>query len=272
MSAGLSVCVRKRVKGFELDASWTTGRGFTSLIGYSGSGKSLTLAMLMGTMRPDEGRITFDDRLLYDSRSGIDVPTQRRGFGFVSQTGDLFPHLSVRSNVAYGLRGMGRRERDERVDELLDAFHIAELAGKRPSEVSGGERQRTALARALAPRPRALLLDEPLSALDLPIRCELRALLRSVQERFAIPVIMVTHDLLEACELADTLVVYSGTGVVQVGSPVELIHDPGTPEIRRLLHSIRLPEELARPRRPKLRVIEGGLAGVRPPIPRTMRS
>lgn len=259
MNTGFSVHLRKHVKGFELDVSWTTGMGFTSLVGYSGSGKSLTLAMLMGTLRPDEGWITFDGRTLYDGSARVHVPPQRRGFGFVSQSGDLFPHLTVRSNVAYGLRDMGRRQRDRRTDELLEAFHIAELADRLPSETSGGQRQRIALARALAPQPQALLLDEPLSALDLPIRCELRTLLRSIHEQFAIPVVMVTHDVREACELSDTLVVYSGTGVVQVGPPAELVEEPQTPEIARLMHSVPLPDGFA-DRRPRLRVIQGGLA------------
>jgi ABC-type sulfate/molybdate transport systems ATPase subunit len=122
------------------------------------------------------------------------------------------------------------------------------MAGKRPSQLSGEQRQRAALARALAPRPRALLLDEPLSALDLPVRTEMRALLLDVQRREGIPVVMVTHDLYEAATLADTLVVYGGEGVVQTGSPAELVGDPGTPAIRRLLHAMELPEAALRPR------------------------
>jgi ABC-type sulfate/molybdate transport systems ATPase subunit len=122
------------------------------------------------------------------------------------------------------------------------------LASKRPGQLSGGQRQRAALARALAPRPRALLLDEPLSALDLPVRTEMRTLLRDVQRQQGIPVVMVTHDLYEAATMADSLVVYGGNGVVQTGSPRELIGDPGTPEIRRLLHAMELPEAALTPR------------------------
>jgi len=127
---------------------------------------------------------------------------------------------------------------------LLDRLDVAALADKRPDQISGGQKQRCALARALALEPRALLLDEPLSALDLPVRVEMRRLLRDVQRESGVPFVMVTHDLYEACTLADTLVVYSGTGAVQVGSPRELIGDPGTPEIRRLLHAMELPESV----------------------------
>jgi len=131
---------------------------------------------------------------------------------------------------------------------MLEAFGLTSLAEKRPRELSGGQRQRAALARALAPRPRALLLDEPLSALDLPVRVEMRDLLRRVQAEESIPVVMVTHDLYEAAMLADSLVVYGGDGVVQTGTLPELIGDPGTPAIRRLLHAMELPEALLAPR------------------------
>lgn len=242
MSGGFALSVRKHLAGFDLDTAWRTRDGFTVLFGYSGSGKSLTLSMLTGTMRPDSGRVWLGDELLVDTEAGIFVPPQERGFGYVSQAGELFPHLSVRRNVEFGLHRLSRRERADRAEEMLAAFGLDQLAEKRPAQLSGGQRQRAALARALAPRPRALLLDEPLSALDLPVRAEMRELLKRVQREQAIPVVMVTHDLYEAAELADSLVVYAGNGVVQTGSPAELIRDPGTPEIRRLMRAIELPQ------------------------------
>jgi len=240
----ISVRLAKRVPGFELDTAWDVRGGFTVLFGYSGAGKSLTMSLLTGTLRPDFGWVRVGAECLVDTRAGHWVPPQGRRFGYVSQSAELFPHMSVRRNIEYALKGVHRRARGARVDELLDAMHIAELAEKLPHQISGGQRQRAALARALAPRPRALLLDEPFSALDLPVRVEMRALLRQVQQDQAIPVVMVTHDLYEACALADTMVVYSGTGVVQVGSPRELLRDPGTPEIRRLLHAVEVPDPL----------------------------
>ena len=239
--SGLSIRLQKRVTGFELDAGWSVGGGFTVLFGYSGEGKSLTLSMITGTMRPDRGRVMLADEVLCDTATGEFVSPQRRRFGYVSQGALLFPHMTVRRNIEYALRGLGREERRARCDELMATFKVTDRAEKRPRQISGGQRQRVALARALAPRPRMLLLDEPLSALDLPVRVEMRELLRRVQADFGIPVVMVTHDLFEACSLADTLVVYGGAGVTQVGARAELLADPGTPEIRRLLHSMPLP-------------------------------
>jgi molybdate transport system ATP-binding protein len=242
----MSVTLQKHLPGFDLDVGWTVGAGFTVLFGYSGAGKSLTLSMIAGTMRPDEGHVLLDAQTLVDTRTGVFVPPQQRHVGYVSQRSELFPHMSVRRNIEYALKGLGRSERDERVLELLERLRIMPLADKRPWQISGGERQRAALARALAPRPRALLLDEPLSALDLPIRVEMRQVLREVQRDSNVPIIMVTHDLYEAVALADTMIVYAGTGAVQVGAPYELVGSPATPEIRRLLHAMELPPGLLR--------------------------
>jgi len=245
---GFALRVRKHLPGFDLDAGWRTHDGFTVLFGYSGAGKSLTLSMLTGSLRPDAGRITFGDEVLVDTERSIFVPPQQRGFGYVSQSAELFPHLTVERNIAFGLHRLPRPERTTRVAEMLEAFGLTALAENCPRELSGGQRQRAALARALAPRPRALLLDEPLSALDLPVRVEMRDLLRRVQAEEGIPVVMVTHDLYEAAMLADSLVVYGGDGVVQTGALPELLGDPGTPAIRRLLHAMELPEALLAPR------------------------
>jgi molybdate transport system ATP-binding protein len=239
--SGISLNLRTRLPGFELDVGWTAPAGFTVLFGYSGAGKSLTLASIAGTLRPDFGRVRVGEETFFDSRSGAWVAPQRRGVGFVTQNAQLFPHMTVRRNIAYALKGMPRAERAARIDEMLGRLLIEPLAEKYPHQLSGGQRQRAALARALAPRPRVLLLDEPLSALDLPVRVEMRELLLQTQRELGVPIVMVTHDLYEAAALADTLVVYSGEGTVQVGSVAELITDPGTPEIRRLLHSVELP-------------------------------
>jgi molybdate transport system ATP-binding protein len=240
MSA-LSVTLRKRLPGFDLDVGWAVRDGFTVLFGYSGAGKSLTLSMIAGTLRPDEGRVVLGGETMCDTRSGVWVAPQRRRIGYVPQAAQLFPHMTVRGNVEFALKNAPRAERSRRVDGLLERLSVADLAEKRPHQLSGGQRQRCALARALAVEPKALLLDEPLTALDLPIRVETRELLREVQRDSGVPFVMVTHDLHEACAIADTLVVYSGTGAVQVGTPRELVGDPSTPEIRRLLRAVELP-------------------------------
>lgn len=238
----LSVTLRTSFPEFALDVGWVVRDGFTVLFGYSGAGKSLTLSMIAGTLKPDHGRVTLGGTTLCDTSAGVWVPPQQRRIGYVSQAAQLFPHMSVLGNVEYALKHLARKDRRARAIEVLERLRVAELAQRRPRELSGGQIQRCALARALALEPRALLLDEPLSALDIPFRVEMRELLRTVQRESGVPFVMVTHDLIEACTLADTLVVYSGTGAVQVGSPRELIGDPATPEIRRLLHAIEVPE------------------------------
>jgi molybdate transport system ATP-binding protein len=239
--SGISVSLRKRLPGFDLDVGWAVGDDFTVLFGYSGAGKSLTLSMIAGTHAPDEGRVVLGGMTLCDTQTGVWVPPQKRRIGYVSQAGQLFPHMSVLGNVEFALKPVPRAERRQRAIEMLERLSVADLADKRPDQLSGGQKQRCALARALALEPRALLLDEPLSALDLPIRVQMRELLREVQRASGVPFVMVTHDLYEACTLADTLVVYSGDGAVQVGAPRELVGDPATPEIRRLLHAMELP-------------------------------
>jgi molybdate transport system ATP-binding protein len=239
--SGVSVNLRTKLPGFELDVGWAAPPGFTVLFGYSGAGKSLTLSSIAGTLRPDFGRVQVGADTFFDSRTGAWVAPQNRRVGLVTQNAQLFPHMTVRRNIAYALKGVSRAEREERIGELLGRLQIEPLADKYPHQLSGGQRQRAALARAMAPRPRILLLDEPLSALDLPVRVEMRDLLREMQRELDVPVVMVTHDLYEAAELADTLVVYSGEGAVQVGGVEELVNDPATPAIRRLLHSVELP-------------------------------
>lgn len=241
----IAVVLKKRLRGFDLDVGWAVPSGFTVLFGYSGSGKSLTLSMLAGTMRPDSGRVRLGDSTLCDSATGTWVPAQERRIGYVAQNAELFPHMSVRGNVEFALKSQPRSCRADRAIALLERLHVADLAEKHPHEISGGQRQRCALARALALEPRALLLDEPFSALDLPIRAELRSLLTQIQREQRIPIVMVTHDLYEAVALADSLVVYAGNGVVQTGSPQDLLGSPGTPEVRRLLHAVELPPGLA---------------------------
>lgn len=256
---GIRVRLQKRLCDFELDAQWEVDPGFTVLFGYSGAGKSITLSMISGTMRPDSGWVIVDDVTYSDSRTDEFMPPHRRQVGFVSQVADLFPHLSVRANIEYGLFGLTKAARADRARQMLEAFQISELAEKRPLEISGGQHQRAALARALAPEPRLLLLDEPMSALDLPIRIEMRELLKHVQREYQVPIVMVTHDLSEAVELADTMVVYSGRGHVQTGTPDEILSAPETPEIERLLRCAAVfPESVHEPVQAAPQLVETG--------------
>ena len=170
----------------------------TVIYGPSGAGKSLTLQALAGLLTPDAGHIAFGEDVLYDGAAGIDVPARDRRFGYLFQDYALFPHLTVRQNIAFGLRqgllNPSPREGGQAIEGSLRAFELTDVAAQHPSELSGGQRQRTALARALINNPRALLLDEPFSALDPELRERMRIELDNLLNRIAIPVVMITHD------------------------------------------------------------------------------
>lgn len=234
---GLAVKLAKQVKGFNLDVNWEMDNEFVVLFGYSGAGKSMTLQMISGLMAPDDGLVRLGNEILYDSSRKINEPPQKRSFGYVFQELALFPHMTVKENIAYGLKGLNNHETELRVNEMLDLFKLAELQGKLPSEISGGQKQRVALARALIRRPAALLLDEPFSALDNPIRVEMRTLLKNIRKEFKIPVVLVTHDIFEAYTMADRLIVYSGGKVLQTGTPSEVFENPATPEVELLVNA-----------------------------------
>lgn len=231
----LDVSLYKRVDGFTLDASWQMYDELAVLFGYSGSGKSMTLRMIAGLAKPDRGRVVLDGETLIDSETRRWVAPQARSFGYVGQDLALFPHMSVADNIAYGLKGMSKDEQRTRVKELLTLFHLEGFGRRPPREISGGQRQRVALARALARRPRALLLDEPFSALDLPLKNELWDVIREVRQQFRIPVLLVTHDPLDACTMADRIIVYRAGQVLRCGSPEEVLCSPDAPEIDTLL-------------------------------------
>lgn len=201
---------------FCLDVDYTLDlrRGPTVLFGASGSGKSLTLQCLAGLMRPHGGRIALDGDILFDSSQGICVPARRRNLGYMFQDYALFPHLSVLANVAYSRSGnaawrLSRALREEALD-MLERLGIARLADRMPAEISGGQRQRAALARALFSRPRLLLLDEPFSALDPLLRARMRRELAERLREADIPLLMITHDPEDVECFASGLVVYAG--------------------------------------------------------------
>jgi ABC-type sulfate/molybdate transport systems ATPase subunit len=215
--AGLSVAIRRKLDNFTLDVSFEAGRGITALLGPSGAGKTLTLRAIAGLLRPDAGRITVGSQVLFDAEARIDLPARARRVGYVFQHYAVFPHLTVAENVGYGLHDLSRVARAARVAEMLDTVGLSEFAARRPRTLSGGQLQRVALARAIAPNPSVLLLDEPLAALDTPLRQRLGAELRALQERTAIPMVLVTHDPDEAARLADTVVRLDSGTVLSTG-------------------------------------------------------
>ncbi len=220
---------------FRLAPRLTVGTGVTVLFGESGAGKTLTLEAVAGLLTPDSGRITLDGRALFDAGQGLDVPPYERRLGYVVQNSALFPHLSVADNVAYGLFDLPRARRRRRVAELLRLLAIDDLADRKPARISGGQAQRAALARALARRPAALLLDEPFAALDEGAAAALRRELRRLVRDLGVPVLMVTHNLAEASYIGDRIAVMDDGQVLQEGERAEVLTRPRTARAARLL-------------------------------------
>jgi molybdate transport system ATP-binding protein len=225
----LSVTLRKKTGGFLLDVSWEMRNELAVIFGHSGAGKSLTLQMIAGLMEPDEGRICLDGRVFFDSSTGDRLRPQDRMLGYMFQDLALFPHMTALQNIMYGGHGMSKNERKPAAVEMMQRFRIADLQDRRPDRISGGQKQRVALARALMREPRLLLLDEPFSALDTSLRLEMTRLLKEVRQAFDIPVVMITHDLQEARELADRMIIYSAGKVVRCGRPDEIIQHTAPP-------------------------------------------
>ncbi len=221
MTAALSAAIGKRLGGFDLDVAFEGAAGITVLFGPSGAGKSLTLAAIAGEVRPDKGRITIGEAVLFDKPARIDLKPQARRVGWVFQDARLFPHLSVEGNLRYGLkRAVGASPRIA-FDEVAAVLGLERLLARRPRELSGGEAQRVALGRALLSQPRLLLMDEPLSALDDFLKAEILAFIERIKVAFAAPMLYVTHSRAEALRLADRIVVLDNGRVVGAGPPKE---------------------------------------------------
>jgi molybdate transport system ATP-binding protein len=227
----------------------------TVLFGPSGCGKTTLLRCLAGLERPDAGRILFGNETWYDSGQHVFRRPQERDVGFMFQDYALFPHRSVEQNIGYGLGRIVSAKRRLAVGELLDRFQLTGLANRYPHQISGGQQQRVALARAVARRPRLLLLDEPLSALDSTLRDNMRSQLRRNLGDFKIPVIVVTHDRIEAIALADQIVVMESGRVRQSGPVHEVFMHPADLNVARIIgiETVQAGEVLA---------VEDGLATV----------
>lgn len=225
----LQVDIRKSLEAdqsgsFSLEVSFKAADEITILFGPSGSGKTTTLRAIAGIVTPDTGRIRVGEEIYFDSATGRNLSIQRRRVGYVFQDYALFPHMTAEQNVAYGIKddGASGATRHERARAMLDLFGIGRVARRYPNNLSGGEQQRTALARALASDPAVVLLDEPLSAVDAETRSRLLDEIVSAQERVAIPFVYVTHNTAEALRLGRQVVVLEAGKVNQIGRPSEI--------------------------------------------------
>jgi len=222
----LEVDIRRRAGDFSLDVAFAAPVGVTAVLGRSGAGKSTLVAAVAGLARPDLGRIALDQTALFDSAAGVNLPARKRRIGIVFQESRLFPHLSVRSNLLFGRR----RRRDATspdLDQVIETLGIGHLLSRRPRSLSGGEKQRVAIGRALLSGPRALLFDEPLAALDAERKAEILPFLEALIQEVALPVLYVTHALEEARRLACGLIVLESGRIVAAGAIEEAVAAAG---------------------------------------------
>ena len=224
---------RARFGDFTLDAAWGSDRPIVALVGPSGSGKTVTLQCIAGLISPDAGRIVSAARVLFDSGSRVHLSPQARKVGYVFQGYALFPHMTLAQNVAYGVRD--KRRHIDRTDVLIERLGLAAHRSRYPAELSGGQQQRVALARALATDPDVLLLDEPLSALDAPLRRELAGELTHTLREWGKSAILVTHDLAEAYQIADVVVLYEQGRTTNAVAKNDLLWNPSSERVARLI-------------------------------------
>lgn len=232
----LHVKIKKAFPHFLLDVSFTVEKGITAILGPSGSGKSLTLQCLAGLETPDEGVIALNGRPFFDAVQRVNVKPKERKIGYMFQNYALFPHLTVKQNIAFGLKGKPKAEVEEKVEKMLKNIGLERYKDRYPAELSGGQQQRVALARALIIEPDVLLLDEPFSAVDPYMKETLeQQLLTFIKEHFTGVALLVTHNLEEADRLCDRWIIYDKGSVIQSGAKEELLARPVNVTVARML-------------------------------------
>ncbi|MDX1781161.1 MAG: molybdenum ABC transporter ATP-binding protein [Thalassovita sp.] len=222
----LSVSIRHRSGDFTLDAAFDAPAGVTALFGSSGSGKTTLVNAVAGLLRPDHAHVQVGDRVLCDSDSGLRLPPYKRRVGYVFQEGRLFPHLTVRQNLRYGRWFSGLHGNHAEEKRLVDMLGIGDLLDRRPGALSGGEKQRVAIGRALLSHPLMLLMDEPLAALDEARKAEILPYLERLRDETEIPILYVSHSVAEVARLATTVVLLDRGQVLKTGPTEEVMSDP----------------------------------------------
>ncbi len=223
----LEVDIEHRLGAFALDIHFTSGRGLTALFGRSGAGKTSVVNAIAGLIRPQRGRIAVDGVVLLDTERGIVTPSHRRRIGYVFQEGRLFPHLTVRQNLLFGRWFAPRGEGAVGIDDVIDLLGIGPLLMRRPGRLSGGEKQRVAIGRALLANPRLLLMDEPLASLDAARKDEILPYLERLRDGAMVPIVYVSHAAAEVARLATTIVLIAEGSVRAVGPVAEVMGRAG---------------------------------------------
>lgn len=216
-------------KNFELSIRESFSDGITGIFGPSGSGKTSLLHSISGLTLPEKGRITINDHIIFDTQNRINLPVEKRNIGYVFQEGRLFPHMTVEKNLLYGLKKNGANKVS--FDEVVELLNLGHLLKSKPAQISGGERQRTALGRSLLSSPDILLLDEPFSAVDNNLRKQIIPFIIRIQQKVKIPILVVSHDLPDLLKLSDTLCLIKNGQCIGHGKYYELLKDKNTSEI-----------------------------------------
>ncbi len=228
----IEVDVARQLGAFRLEAAFESEAVVTALFGRSGCGKTTVLNMIAGLLRPERGRIAVGDRVLYDSATGTDLPSAQRRIGYVFQDGLLLPHLSVRQNLLYGRFFTPEAGRWADVDKIVSLLDLRPLLERRPRNLSGGEKQRVAIGRALLASPRLLLMDEPLASIDAGRRGEILYYVERLRDEVGVPIVYVSHEIEEVVRLAENMVLLSDGSVAAAGPVRELM---GRIELRRMI-------------------------------------
>jgi len=232
----LTVNLQKKYNNFQTDIRFSAGCGITVLFGRSGCGKTTALKMIAGLIKPDDGVIRFDEEVIFHKSTKINQSPQQRRFGFVYQEHALFPHLNIVENIAFGAKSLDKQARLAAAMQKISSFRLDGQEKKYPHEISGGQQQRAAIARAIIGKPRLLLLDEPFSAIDSPNRLNMRECLKRVILKLNLPVILVTHDLNEAFSIGSQIIILENGHIVQQGTPQEIVQNPACSEVKELIH------------------------------------